>query len=431
MTGEHEAGGSAVLLLLIVLTLGYALVARRLELVGITAPMVFVAAGILLGDAGIGLVPVDLDAPWILICAEVTLAVILFVDAARLRPRDVGGDRRPVLRLLVIGLPLTIVTGTLLNIAVFPGQGWVAAFLLGAILSPTDAALGSAVVSDRRVPERVRRILGVESGLNDGLATPVVTVALAVAAVQLAPGEGESWELGAVRSLSVAIVLGGALGWGGGWIVRWCRGRGWASPLSVQVAVLSLALLCYFGAIAFEGNGFVAAYVGGLALATSGDGDSRDEDLAFAETSGLLASYAVWLVFGAAMAGPALGRISGGVLLVALAALTVARMIPVAAALMRMGWSPPTVAFIGWFGPRGIATVIFTLVALETLGSIPPAVHVLDVASITVLVSIVAHGFSARPLAARYGSWVRTLPPTAPERLEVTPWTWRLGLHHR
>jgi sodium/hydrogen antiporter len=430
--GEHAgAAGAALPLLLVGTILVYALTCRWLERVGVTAAMVFVAVGVLVGTTGLGLVAVDPHAHWFLVVAEVTLCLLLFCDAARLRLRQVGHDLGPVLRLLGLGLPLTVITGTLLVVVVFPERGWVAAALVAAILAPTDAALGAAVVSDRRVPVRVRRILGMESGLNDGLATPVVAVLIAVAASQAGLAGEQAWQVRAVYSLGVGVVVGAGLGCGGGLVLRWCRHRGWTSPLSVQVAVFTLALGCYFGATSIEANGFVAAFVGGLMLAATTGMRAAEEELAFTETLGVLASQVVWLLFGAAMVGPALGRMTGGTVLVALGALTVVRMVPVAVAMTGSRWSPATIGFIGWFGPRGLATVIFALVALQSLDSTGLADHVLDVAAVTVLVSIVAHGFSAGPLAVRYGARAARLSPNAPERAEVAPASRRrLGLHH-
>jgi sodium/hydrogen antiporter len=430
--GDHPGPVDAALPLLVVGTiLVYALVCRRLERIGITAAMVFVAVGALFGSTGLGLVAVDPRSHWFLVVAEVTLSLVLFSDAAHLRLREVGGDLGPVLRLLGIGLPLTIVAGTLLVAVVYPGQGWVAAALVAAILAPTDAALGAAVVSDRRVPRRVRRILGVESGLNDGLVAPVVTVLIAIAAAQAGMAGGESWEVQATRSLVLALVVGSAVAYGGGLVLRWCRRRGWTSPLSVQVAVLAVALGCYFGATAIAANGFVAAFTGGLVFAQATGVRTTEQELAFIETLGILASQVVWLVFGAALVGPALARMTGATVLVALGALTVVRLLPVAAAMTTPRWSLPTVLFVGWFGPRGLATVIFALVALESLGSTSLATHVLDLAALTVLVSILAHGLSAGPLAVRYGAWAGRLPADAPERAAVAaPSRRRLGLHH-
>ena len=175
----------------------------------------------------------------------------------------------------------------------------------------------------------------------------------------------------------------------------------------------------------------MAAFVGGLVLATATGVRAAEEELAFIETLGVLASQVVWLMFGAALVGPALARMTVGTVLVALGALTVVRMVPVAGAMAGSRWSPVSLAFVGWFGPRGLATVIFALVALQSLGSTGLADHVLDVAAVTVLVSILAHGLSAGPLAVRYGAWADGLPADAPERAEVAPPSRRrLGLHH-
>lgn len=422
MGEQHDTVQSTIPLLLVGSVLGYAFAARKLERLHVTAPMVFVAFGVLVGDWGLGLVSVEPDTAWLLVVAELTLALLLFTDASNLRLREVEGDPRPVTRLLVIGLPLTLIAGTLLTIAVFPSHGWAAAALVAALLAPTDAALGAAVVSDARVPARVRRLLNVESGLNDGLATPVVTVLIAVVASQAGLLGDESWEVNALWELSVALVVGIAVGGAGGSLLERCRARNWTSAVSDQVAVLGLALLCYLGSTAVEGNGFVAAFVGGLVFAAASHTRhaNEHEEMDFTETTGLLASYVVWIAFGAAMVGPALSRISVGTLVVAVGALTLVRAVPVALAMVGRGWGAPTVAFVGWFGPRGLATVIFALIALESLGSTAVADHLLDVAAVTVLLSIVAHGLSAAPLAARYGRWAAALPPGSPEHVAVT-----------
>ncbi|MEE2032230.1 cation:proton antiporter domain-containing protein [Rhodococcus chondri] len=212
-------------------------------------------------------------------------------------------------------------------------------------------------------------------------------------------------------------------------MVRWCRDHEWSSPLSEQVAVLALALLCYFAAVAIEGNGFVAAFVGGMFF-----GYITREELSvqteFTETNAILASYVVWIAFGAAMVGPALADATVGTYAIAIGALTVVRIIPVAVAMAGHGWGLRTVLFVGWFGPRGLATVIFALIALEGLGRTAVGDHLVDIASVTVLLSILAHGFSASPLAARYSRWTAGLPDDAPEKVTVRlTSTRRLGLH--
>jgi NhaP-type Na+/H+ or K+/H+ antiporter len=417
MGWSHDVADLAIPLLLVGSVLVYAITSQRLERLGVTAAMVFVAIGVALGESGTGIVPVDPHAPWLLAVAEITLALLLFSDAARLRLREVGGDPRPVGRLLFIGLPLSILAGTLLAFGVFPSSGWAVAALIAALLAPTDAALGTAVVSDVRVPARVRRLLNVESGLNDGLATPVVTVLIAVVAAQAGLIGEESWEVRALWSLTIGVVAGAVVGGGGALVLRSCRRRGWTTPLSEQVAALALALLSYLGATAVAANGFVAAFVGGMVLAAAFGSDAAH--LEYTETTGLLASYVVWLAFGAAMVGPALSRASVGTVLIAIGALTVVRMLPVALAMVGRGWGIPTIAFVGWFGPRGLATVIFALIALESLGPSALSDHLLDIAAVTVLVSILAHGFSAAPLAARYGRWAAGRSASSPELVEV------------
>ncbi|HEY5858063.1 MAG TPA: cation:proton antiporter [Aldersonia sp.] len=429
MSEHQDAVGTAIPLLLVGVVLVYSVAARRLDRARVSAPMVFVAVGVLVGDTGLGLVAMDPDAPWFLTVAELTLALLLFSDASHLRLRAVEGDPGPPTRLLLIGLPFTVIAGALLAYWMFPGHGWVVAALIAALLAPTDAALGAAVVADTRVPARVRRMLNVESGLNDGLATPVVTVLITVIASEAGLLGDGGWLLDSVRSLAVAVAVAVAVGGVGGVVLRWCRDRTWTSPLSEQVAVLALALLSYLAATAADGNGFVAAFAAGMVFGFAARAELRAAT-GFTETNGLLGSYVVWAAFGAAMLGPALADATVRTWVVAIGALTVTRMIPVAVALARGGWGRPTVLFVGWFGPRGLATVIFALIALHDLGATAVADHVVDIAAVTVLLSILAHGLSASPLAARYGRWAATLPATAPERVPVTAVsTRRVTLH--
>jgi NhaP-type Na+/H+ or K+/H+ antiporter len=406
-------------LLLVGAVLVYVIAARLLDRANVTAPMFFVVVGVLIGDTGLNVVSVDPGEEWLLVVAEVTLAMLLFADATHLRLRQVEGDPRPVARLLFIGFPLSLAVGTLLVFAVFPSGGWVAAALISALLAPTDAALGAAVVNDKRVPNRVRRLLNVESGLNDGLVTPVVTVLIAVLASEAGLIGDESWELQAARELSVAVAVAFVIGWTGGVVLRLCRARGWTSLMSDQVAVLALALLCYATAIAVEANGFIAAFVGGMVFAAAFGATAVEKELLFTEATGLVASYVVWLAFGAALVGQELAGATAGTYVIAVGALTLARMLPVALALAGGHWGAPTVAFVGWFGPRGLATVIFALIALESLGE-TVSDQVVEVASVTVLLSVFAHGLTAAPLAGRYGRWSAGQPAAAPERLSVT-----------
>jgi NhaP-type Na+/H+ or K+/H+ antiporter len=334
------------------------------------------------------------------ILAEITLVLVLFSDASRVGLRDLQAELGLCVRLLGIGLPLTIGLGTLLALALFGGINIWLALLIGAALAPTDAALGAGIMVNRAVPARIRRLINVESGLNDGIATPFVLVAVAGAAA--AAHESGTGPGAAVAELALGLAVGGVVGGAGGWLVKVARRRDWAAEGFAGAAVLGLAVCAYASAIALHGNGFIAAFIGGLAFgSTSG---RRGEPLVpFVEETGALVSLLVWLAFGAVAVAPMFDHLTWQLVVYAVLSLTIIRMAPVALALVgtRLGWA--TTAFVGWFGPRGLASVVFALLALEDLGdkAASPAVAVITA---TVLLSVIAHGASAEPLARRYGA---------------------------
>ncbi len=393
----------------------YALVASKLERWWITAPMVFVLAGAVLGPGGTGLLPVSLSSETALVIAELTLALLLFADASTIRFRDVEGDATLPRRLLFVGLPLTVIAGIVVARLMFPDLGWANAALIATILAPTDAALGLAVVTNRAVPVRIRRALNVESGLNDGIATPFVTLFIAVIAAEEGLTE-HAWGLEALVQIGLAIATAIVVGFIGGKLVSLAKQRGWTSPTSEQLAVLALALLAYGGAVAIGGNGFVAAFVGGILFSVPTKG-MFTEPVEFTETLALFASFLVWTIFGAVFVGGLLGdEFSPLPVVYALASLTLVRMIPVALAMTGTGLRRDTVAFMGWFGPRGLASVVFTLVALEDLQAEGTSGTFVEVATWTILLSVVLHGITAGPFAARYGAAVsgeRDIPENA------------------
>jgi sodium/hydrogen antiporter len=396
--------GSAVLIGVFVV---YGFVASRLERAFISAPIFFLLAGVALGSSGADLLPLDLDSETTLVITELTLGILLFADAATVRLRDVERDALLPVRLLFIGLPLTIALGTVAAKVLFPEAGWAAAALIATILAPTDAALGLAVVTNTVVPVRIRRALNVESGLNDGIATPFVTLFLSLLLSEEGL-ESQHWATQAAKEIGLALVAAAVVGVLGGKLLVFARRLGWTSKTSEQLVVLALSLLAYLGAVAIGGNGFVAAFVGGLLFGAS-TGARVHEPVEFTETIGLFASFFVWTVFGALFVGPVLtGDIESIAVLYAVLSLTLVRMAPVSVALAGTGVRRDTVAFMGWFGPRGLASVVFTLIAVEELhgaGSIADAVT--ELATWTILLSVLAHGLSAGPLARIYGRRVR------------------------
>jgi sodium/hydrogen antiporter len=401
------------------LIFGWGALSARLERFDVTAPITFVLAGLLLTHGPLAVLGVAPSKEIVKELAEFTLALVLFSDASRVGLHELRVDSGLYVRLLGIALPLTIGLGTLLAFALAGGSIWLA-LLVGAALAPTDAALGAGMMVNPAVPARIRRLVNVESGLNDGIATPFVSVALAGAATggQLA-GHGPA---AAVAELAVGIVVGVAAGGAGGLLVNVARRRGWAADGFAGAAVLSLAVCAYASSVAVHGNGFIAAFVGGLAFGTTG-GRRGKPLVPFVEETGALVSLLVWLAFGAVALVPAIKALTWPMVLYAILSLTIVRMAPVAVALVgtRLGW--PTVVLVAWFGPRGLASVVFALLALEELGS-PTADRAVAVIAITVLLSVVVHGATAEPLAARYAKLLAhraasgsgTVMPDMPDR---------------
>ncbi|TDD64936.1 sodium:proton antiporter [Jiangella aurantiaca] len=398
------------LAVLAVVFIGYSAVAARLGRWSITAPMVFIAAGALIGPHGLGILDVATDVEAVKIIAEVTLALILFADASSLRWREVRLDATLPARLLLLGFPLTVLAGAMAGWWLIPAAGWATAALAASMLAPTDAALGLGVFTDRSVPARIRRALNVESGLNDGLATPLVTLFLAV--VVAAEGAGpDGWVAESARELGTAIAVGALIGLGAGHLISGARRREWTSPMSERLAVLATALLSYTTAVAAGGNGFVAAFAAGILFASASAGRLR-EATEFTEDLGLFASYLIWALFGALLVAPVLTHeIHPSAIVYALVSLTLVRLVPVALALAGTGLRPGSIAFMGWFGPRGLASVLFTLIVFESFeaGGLASE-RLVEVATWTILLSVIAHGLTAGPLAAAYGRAVADAP---------------------
>ena len=388
----------------------WGLISARLERWQITAPIAFVVFGAVLTNGPLEVVHLRLHSSTIRTVAEITLALVLFSDASRVNAKTLLADAGIPARLLGIGLPLTIGAGAATAAALFSSSGiWVAA-LVGAIVAPTDAALGAAIMSDDRVPSRIRRVLNVESGLNDGIATPFVNLFLAgaLAAEAVSPtGAGKA---------AVDLIGGAAIGVGvglvGALLLALAVRAKWSAPGFKPLAVFALAVLAYAVAIVAHTNGFVAAFVGGLAFGTATG--ATEEVLVFTEEAGTLLSLLVWFSFGAVMLIPGLEAAGWRDLVFAVLALTLVRMVPAALALLGAGLDGSTVAFVGWFGPRGLASVVFGLIAVDTLDQ-PEAHVVLGAVVVMVALSVLAHGVSASPLARRYGLHCDRLHPERPE----------------
>lgn len=386
------------------LVIAYALLARRLTLANITAPILSVVAGVAVFSQS----HADIDTALVHRIAELTLIIILFHDASTVRLAQLRKDPGVALRLLAIGFPLTVLLTLGTTAVMYPALGFAGALLVAAAISPTDAGLGAPTVLNPEVPMRVRRGLNVESGLNDGLATPIVLVALSV----IASEEGTSTpSLISVSVLPVLLAIGSATTLA--LLTAWAMDRSRSQHLSGRhgraIATLALPLLLLGVAEMIGGNAFIAAFVGGLVFgAASNTLENEHETASLLEVASDLLGFVVWFFAG----GLLLEVIGGGFdwtwLLLAVLALTFLRMVPVWISLLGTGFKIPTVAFLGWFGPRGLATIVFGLLAFEELGDQPAMQTIAGVISCTVLLSVFAHGISAGPLSAAFARWART-----------------------
>ena len=371
----------------------------------ITMPMIFVLAGILFGPQMLGLVSMQPSADSVKMLAEITLAMILFADASTLSPKAIRTDPGLVGRLLVIALPLTILVGGLVAKLLYPQIPLTYALLIAAILAPTDAALGLAVYSNPLMPVRIRRALNIESGLNDGIASPIVILFLGMTLSSEGVVLGD-WIADALLELGLALLTGVIIGSLAGAFLKRAIDRRWTSDMWSKLSVLAVALACYFLSTAVGGNGFVAAFVGGLLFGRSSEHE-LNEQTEFVEASGTLLSMLVWSVFAAVYISPYLPALfrdfDGRAVLFAILSLTLVRMLPVAISMIGSGLRRDTVLIMGWFGPRGLASVVFGLLAAGTIvemGAPPAPLDVL--VALTVLFSVFAHGLSAKPLVSWY-----------------------------
>jgi sodium/hydrogen antiporter len=407
-----------VLTLLIVaaILLLYGVVSKPLDARGFTSALVFTLVGIVAGSSVLGLIDVDLESATAETATELALVLLLFSDAARL---DLGRLRRQLtwpVRLLLVGLPLAMVAGTGVGWLLFPGMGLASVALLAIMLSSTDAALGQRVITDEAVPDRVRQTLDVESGLNDGLAVPFFLVASDIAMAELTTGVTWAVVRNAAEQIGWGLLAGVVAGGVGGLLYREADRRGWLEGQWRQIVTLAAALVAYAAAVELGGSAFIAAFTGGMTLgAVSGQHGLRLT--LFVEEAGDLLAAVVWIGFGAVAIAWAWPHITWQVVVYALLSLTLVRMVPVAIAMSRRGARLPTVAFIGWFGPRGLASIVFALLALER--GVPESETLLTTVVVTVALSVALHGLTSVPLIAVYGRWYASHAEAHPEAPEA------------
>jgi NhaP-type Na+/H+ or K+/H+ antiporter len=402
----------------------FGLVSRRLEGTILTAPIVFVAAGMVLGPAGLGLVEFGLDSHTVLLLGEIALALVLFTDAARINLSALRQNEGLPLRLLGIGMALTIALGTAAAALLLTDLSFWEAAIVGTVLAPTDAALGQAVVSNPRVPVRIRQALNVEAGLNDGLSVPFLALFL-ILAVEEQSLTANHWIRFALEQVGLGVLVGVGVGLAGGWLVSLASRRGWMSGSFQRLALLALALIAWALADQIGGNGFIAAFVGGLAVGPSVE-RVGEQLIRFSEAEGQLLNLSVFFIFGVLVLG-VIQPLSWEVALYALLSLTVIRMLPVSLSLLGTHVRGITVLFAGWFGPRGLASIVLGLIVVEEAPLLSGRGEIEVVVASTVLLSVLLHGVTAAPLSAVYARRVQGMSAEAPEKQETVEPSTRVG----
>ncbi len=416
---QFVAVGGWTLVFVGLAVLGVATVSSLLSGTPVTAAMVFVAIGVLVGPRGLGEVDPVVQGHTVRTLAEATLALVLFCDASRMNFAALRHQAGVPVRLLGIGLPLTIVLGAIAA-AIFKHITVCEALVLAVLLAPTDAALGQAVVSEPRLPASVRQGLNVESGLNDGICVPLLFIVLAIA-------EADSHVESGHHALSIVVEeigYGLAAGLGTGLLtagaVLFAGSRQWLTGAWSRMVPFAAAAIAYASAAALGGSGFIAAFIAGAVFAAVLRRDPEEITVSAEEFGGNLLSGVTFLLFGAVLLGPVIGDLSWQVVLYSVLSLTIVRMLPVAIALLGTRARLPTVAFLGWFGPRGLASIVFALIVVQE-SHLPQTATILTATYVTVGLSVLLHGLSAVPFANRYATWYESHPPDRRPPMELRP----------
>jgi NhaP-type Na+/H+ or K+/H+ antiporter len=395
------------LLTIAIALIAYGLISGKLQGSVLTGPLLFTVFGLVFGPSVLGLMPMQLSNESLYLLAEVTLILVLFSDAASIDLAQLRRDHNLPVRMLVIGLPLSIILGGLAAFLIFDEFGLWEVALLAAMLAPTDAALGQSVISDPRVPVRIRQALNVESGLNDGIALPFVLIFAAFASAMVDQADAGEWVMFGARQVILGPIAGIVAGYVGAKLVAACYRHGWMSETAEGMIALGLA----FGAFAFaeviHGNGFIAAFVAGLTFGNVLQKKCRYL-YEFAESEGQILILLTFAAFGAVMIPQAISALTFEYILYAVLSLTVLRLIPIQLSLAGTGIQPVTTLFLGWFGPRGLASILFVLLILEETDLVNESA-LFTIVTVTVALSVILHGVTAAPAARRYGSLSRSM----------------------
>ena len=384
--------------ILAVFALLYSLVAGRLERTSLSGPIVFLCFGVIAGPLVLGWLQLDVERQELRVLADLTLALVLFIDAANADKSVLKRHAAIPLRMLLFGLPMTIALGVGVGMLLFNELGIWELAILATMLTATDAALGKAVITNKAVPARIREGLNVESGLNDGICVPLLFVFIVLAEAKGVEGQGTSLMLTyMVKEIGIGLVVGLSITAMGAWLMNVCCERGWITEVWEQLPVIMLALICFTVAQSLHGSGYIAAFAGGILFGTLAKESTHELVL---DAEGLAETLAMftWIVFGAAFIIRAYELITWQAFAYAVLSLTVVRMLPVILSLTGTGEKTESKIFLAWFGPRGFASIVFAIIVLNT--SLPGAPQMAVVVVCTIILSAFAHGITANPMAS-------------------------------
>lgn len=387
------------LAILAVFGFAFSVVAGRIERSRVSGPIIFIFFGLLAGPQFLGFINFDIEAVELRVVADLTLALVLFIDAANADLKTLRTHAAIPRRMLLFGLPLCIILGAWTGTVIFPGLGLWEVCLLATMLAATDAALGKGVVTNEAVPDRVRQGLNAESGLNDGLAVPFLFMFLALATGASDPDQGAGLAVKLVlKEIGIGIAVAVVLVNIAVPVLRFARDHGWITDIWRQIPVVTLSLACFAVAQALHGSGFIASFVGGLIFGFFARERTHALVLAGEGIAELLAML-TWVMFGAVMVGQYWAIMTWDVVIYSLLSLTVIRMLPMLLALTGTGETFETKLFLAWFGPRGLASIVFLIIVGGS--DLPSKSLMIQVVTCTITLCVIAHGLSANIWANR------------------------------
>ena len=385
----------------------YSIIAGRLERTWISDAIVFIIVGLLFGSFGLNILRINVNSENLRLIVELTLALILFTDAANANLAVLKNSIRLPCRLLLVGLPLTILLGFGVGRLLLPNLTLIEAAILATMLAPTDAALGKAVVTNPNVPEMIREDLNVESGLNDGICVPILFALLAIATHQNTESSTTQLLLGLfAEEIGIGLIVGASLGFIGIQLAKFCFHHNWLSETWKEASVVALAVACFATAQTLGGSGFIASFIGGMFFGNAIKTKSyKEEILLGSEATCDTLSLLTWVAFGSVVVSFAIGQLTWGIILYAILSLTLVRIVPVFLSLSGMPLDLESKLFVGWFGPRGLASIVFAVIVLDE--NLPGSNMLATTVACTVVLSVLAHGITANPWAKRYGQRIQ------------------------